>query len=210
MIKMQSFFKIYFQDMCQWLPFHIDCTDLQVWYCLSIPFVIENVFCFVIIHEKFFTSKPKLFKISNLFIYRIIECTHYSWSFIYWIMKKLVIHQKVPSVLVWAVSWIVKEISLAVITKLQFFYPKVVFWPSANHLESVNSLDKSNQGYIAAKRVILKSLKLIPGDRYISLLATALIASTFPTSSCRSTPVVLCVCTLSNVSSPPQETSCLY
>ncbi len=110
--------------MCKWLPFHIDCTDLQVWYCLSIPFVIENVFCFVIIHEKFFTSKPKLFKISNLFIYRIIECTHYSWSFIYWIMKKLVIHQKAPSVLVWAVSWIVKEISLAVITKLPIFLPK--------------------------------------------------------------------------------------
>lgn len=162
-------------------------------------------FSFVIIHEKFFTSKPKLFKISNLFIYRIIECTHYSWSFIYWIMKKLVIQQKAPSVLVWAVSWIVKEISLAVITKLQIFYPQVVFWPSANHLESMNSLNKSNQRYIAAKRVILKSLKLIPGDRYISLLATSLRLR-FPPAAV-GLPLL---CYAFVLSSLPQETSCLY
>ncbi len=152
--------------------------------------------CFVIKHEKFFTSftsKPKLFKISNLFIYRSTECTHYSLSCIWWIMKKLVIHQKAPSVLVWAVSWIVKAFSLAFITKLKKNYPQVVFWPSANHLESVNSLDKSNHWYIAAKRVILKSLQLIPGDRYISLLAIAL---RFPSASV-GLPLLCCAFVLS-------------
>lgn len=58
---------------------------------------------------------------------------------------------------------------------------------------SRDSLDKSNQRNIAAKRVILKSLQLIPGDRYISLLATA---QRFPSASV-GLPLLCCAFVLS-------------